>query len=145
MASKVKTFIVLVAILAIIESAFFYFVVAGTKDYHDKHTELTIGAFNDASYISGSRKWQFFYWSNESQLSNTTPNFKFPFFPVIPETPLLGTILAVCSTGSEQEGGGKVLKATIGESYDFYGLQITIHECNPYHAVLWVEPTQDDL
>jgi hypothetical protein len=47
---------------------FLYFAVTGVPNPHDGFTELTIQAFNDASYSFGSEKWMFFYCSKETQL-----------------------------------------------------------------------------
>ena len=140
MISKVKTFIVLVAILAVVESAFFYIVITGTINYDDGYAGLTIGAYNDASYTNGSMKWLFFYLSKDAQLSNTTRNFNFPVFPDILETPELGTILSECLIGTEWVG--RFLQATTGDSCSFYGLKIIVHESNLYSVVLWVKSIQ---
>jgi len=138
--SVAKSVVVLILILAIMESAFLY-VVTSTINYHDGYTELTIGAFNDASYTNGSRRWLFFYFSNDSQLSNTNPNFEFPFFSVSPGDHILGSLITVCFTSVD--GAGTLLPALKGKSYDFYGLDIRVHESNPISVVIWVKPTPD--
>ena len=135
-----KTFIVLIAILAVIESVFLYVVITNTINYHDGYTELNIAAFNDASYTNVSGKWIFFYWSNDTQLSNTTPNFEFPFHSMSPSISVVGKILIGCYLVNGG-GGGSFIEAKKGDQRDFGGLDIIVHESNPYNVVLWVKPT----
>jgi hypothetical protein len=143
--SRVKNGIILVMILAIIEAVFFYVVVTSTINYHDGYAELTIGAFNDASYSLGSKKWMFFYWSNETQLSNTTANFQFPFFSVNPSTQLVGDIITVFDFTNSSTGGtgfeGTLLDSTKGAKYSLDGLEVIVHESSPYSVTLWLKPT----
>lgn len=139
--SRFKKGFVLVMILGIVEAVFFYVVVTSTVNYHDGYTELTIGAYNDASYSLGSKKWMFFYWSNETQLSNTTANFQFPFFSVNPSTQIVGKIITLHTDPSNAWNDGWVLNSTKGATYNLDGLEFIVHESSPYSVTLWLRPT----
>ena len=129
--SIAKSGIVLILILAIIESCFFYVVITSTINYHDGYTQLTIQTDSEATYTSGNRTWIFLYnpsWNLLLKTGLIPP-------PMIYNSNPPNLFLA---------GGGYDSKTTWiavkGEIYIEQGLIIKVTELNSDHIVLWVKP-----
>ena len=129
---SVKSVVVLVLILAIIESAFLYVVVTSTINYHDGYTELTIQTDSEATYTSGNRTWIFLYnpsWDLFQKTGLSPP-------PMMPNAKPPNLYLA--GGGYEYE---TAMNAVKGETGDEQGLIIKATELNSDHIVLWVKPS----
>jgi len=108
--------------------------------YAQNSSSLTVQAGNDASYSSGSRKWEFLYEPSFGSPSESNTNFPFPFFPINPsEAEMYGgkpVLLTVCTTSGVAQIDGTVLNATVGISRSFDGMEITVATANSSNAVL---------
>ena len=130
---SVKSVVVLVLILAIIESAFLYVVVTSTINYHDGYTELTIQTDSEATYTSGNRTWIFLYNPSWDLFLKTglRPPLEIPNNFTNPPNLYLA-------------GGGydydTAVIAVKGETDIENGLIIKVAELNSDHIVLWVKP-----
>lgn len=139
--------LIVLGLMLVIGGACLYFVLPRTQEpnIQGTHDSLTILAQNDASYTFGSSKWMFLY----EPLFGLNPapanlNFPFPYFPINPTQSerLRGKPILIisCSTTSQSEMTGTLLDATLGTSYNWNGLEITVSEANPAYVMLSFKP-----
>jgi hypothetical protein len=106
---------------------------------------LIVQAFNDAQISFGSRTWMFFYESQPNLLQPVQVNFPFPFFSTQPGAfEALGgppILISVLNIAGQQEKEGRLLKGTIGSSYSWDGMEITVVASNPFNIVLTFKPS----
>ena len=120
--SSVKSVVVLVLILAIIESAFLYVVVTRTMNYHDGYTEVTIEANSYFSWTFNGSRWELWYGS-------------FPY-PVLPGSPDFNMALTSSNSSEIQHWYSRK-----GDIYHMSGLEVKVIDLQSDHVVILVKPT----
>jgi hypothetical protein len=124
--SRDKKLIVLGMILAIMVSAFLYFVFTNVQNSHDGYTELDIKAMSSASYTYNNTIWRFWYGSSSLCLPNgPCPNLSLTFNDSASPHPSGPTI------------SWYVTKGTVGTMGDF---EIKVLELYSDHLVILVKP-----
>jgi hypothetical protein len=123
-----------------------YFVPSRTQESNiqDTQNSLTILAWNDASYTFASNTWMFLYEPSFGSAHYVNLSFRFPFFPINPSEleKLRGKPILIisCNTISQYDYVGTLLDATLGTSYNWNGLEVTVSEASPAYVVLSFKP-----
>lgn len=139
--------LIALGLMLVIGGTCLYFVPFKTQEPNIQGTQdsLTILAQNDASYTFGSSKWMFLY----EPLFGSTParanlSFPFPYFSINPSESerLRGKPILIisCSTTGQDGMVGTLLDATLGTSYNWNGLEVTVSEASPAYVVLLFKP-----
>jgi hypothetical protein len=138
--SRTKKLVILGGIVLVTLGAVLYFTPPHPVSAYN--TKLIIQAWSQTSYSFGSTKWLFFYspnWNDAPRSLKT--HFQFPAFAPA-NVPLNQPILllafsAVDGSGTESSTG---LGATVGASYTWNGVVMTVSEVNSASVVLSFKP-----
>jgi len=121
--SIAKSGIVLILVLAIIESCFFYVVITSTINYHDGYTELTIEVQSYAPYTVNNTRWRIWY--------GCFPVLLFP----------MGSASNMYLTPDTSSWSSYIpWYATKGETYNISSLEIKVLDVQYGYVVIWVKP-----
>ena len=138
--------LVILGSMLVIGGTCLYFVPSMIQESNiqDTQNSLTILAWNDASYDVGSSKWMFLYEPSFGSANYVNLSFRFPFFPINPSEleRLRGKPILIlsCNTTSQNDYVGTLLDATLGTSYNWNGLEVTVSEASPAYVVLSFKP-----